>query len=185
MENDIKQNAERKMNKAIEVLKHDFAKIRTGRAHPSILDQISVEYHGTSLPINQVATVTLLDSQTISVTPWEKQMIPLIEKAILESNIGLNPASVGGLIRVPMPPLSQERRKELIKVVKSFSEVSKVSIRNVRRDANEASKKLLKKKEISSDEDKRSQDEIQKLTNEKIRIADQLLSAKENEIMTV
>ena len=185
MENDIKQNAERKMNKAIEVLKHDFAKIRTGRAHPSILDQISVEYHGTSLPINQVATVTLLDSQTISVTPWEKQMIPLIEKAILESNIGLNPASVGGLIRVPMPPLSQERRKELIKVVKSFSEVSKVSIRNVRRDANEASKKLLKKKELSSDEDKRSQDEIQKLTNEKIRIADQLLSAKETEIMTV
>ena len=185
MENDIKQNAERKMNKAIEVLKHDFAKIRTGRAHPSILDQISVDYHGTSLPINQVATVTLLDSQTISVTPWEKQMIPLIEKAILESNIGLNPASVGGLIRVPMPPLSQERRKELIKVVKSFSEVSKVSIRNVRRDANEASKKLLKKKEISSDEDKRSQDEIQKLTNEKIRIADQLLSAKETEIMTV
>ena len=185
MENDIKQNAERKMNKAIEVLKQDFAKIRTGRAHPSILDQISVDYHGTSLPINQVATVTLLDSQTISVTPWEKQMIPLIEKAILESNIGLNPASVGGLIRVPMPPLSQERRKELIKVVKSYSEDSKVSIRNVRRDANEASKKLLKKKEISSDEDKRSQDEIQKLTNEKIRIADQLLSAKETEIMTV
>ena len=185
MENDIKQNAERKMNKAIEVLKQDFAKIRTGRAHPSILDQISVDYLGTSLPINQVATVTLLDSQTISVTPWEKQMIPLIEKAILESNIGLNPASVGGLIRVPMPPLSQERRKELIKVVKSYSEDSKVSIRNVRRDANEASKKLLKKKEISSDEDKRSQDEIQKLTNEKIRIADQLLSAKENEIMTV
>ena len=185
MENDIKQNAERKMNKAIEVLKQDFAKIRTGRAHPSILDQISVDYHGTSLPINQVATVTLLDSQTISVTPWEKQTIPLIEKAILESNIGLNPASVGGLIRVPMPPLSQERRKELIKVVKSYSEDSKVSIRNVRRDANEASKKLLKKKEISSDEDKRSQDEIQKLTNEKIRIADQLLSAKENEIMTV
>lgn len=185
MENDIKQNAERKMNKAIEVLKQDFAKIRTGRAHPSILDQISVDYHGTSLPINQVATVTLLDSQTISVTPWEKQMVPLIEKAILESNIGLNPASVGGLIRVPMPPLSQERRKELIKVVKSYSEDSKVSIRNVRRDANENSKKLLKKKEISSDEDKRSQDEIQKLTNEKIRIADQLLSAKENEIMTV
>ncbi len=185
MENDIKQNAERKMNKAIEVLKQDFAKIRTGRALPSILDQISVNYHGTSLPINQVATITLLDSQTISVTPWEKQMIPLIEKAILESNIGLNPASVGGLIRVPMPPLSQERRKELIKVVKSYSEDSKVSIRNVRRDANEASKKLLKKKEISSDEDKRLQDEIQKLTNEKIRIADQLLSAKENEIMTV
>ena len=185
MENDIKQNAERKMNKALEVLKHDFAKIRTGRAHPSILDQISVDYHGTSLPINQVATVTLLDSQTISVTPWEKQMIPLIEKAILESNIGLNPASVGGLIRVPMPPLSQERRKELIKVVKSYSEDSKVSIRNVRRDANETSKKLLKKKEISSDEDKRSQDEIQKLTNEKISIADQLLAAKENEIMTV
>ena len=132
-----------------------------------------------------MATVTLLDSQTISVTPWEKQMIPLIEKAILESNIGLNPASVGGLIRVPMPPLSQERRKELIKVVKSYSEDSKVSIRNVRRDANEASKKLLKKKEISSDEDKRSQDEIQKLTNEKIKIADQLLSAKEKEIMTV
>jgi len=185
MENDIKQNAERKMNRALEVLRNDFAKIRTGRAHPSILDQISVDYHGTTLPINQVASVTLLDSQTISVTPWEKQMIPLIEKAILESNIGLNPASVGGLIRVPMPPLSQERRKELIKVVKSYSEDAKVSIRNVRRDANETSKKLLKKKELSSDEDKRSQDEIQKLTNEKIRIADQLLSAKEKEIMTV
>ena len=132
MEQNIKQTAERKMGKAIDVMKSDFDKIRTGRAHPSILDQISVDYYGTMTPINQVASITLLDSQTLSVVPWEKNMIGSIEKAILESNIGLNPSSVGDLIRIPMPPLSQERRRELIKIVKGFAEDSKVSIRNVR-----------------------------------------------------
>ena len=185
MEQNFKQTAERKMNKAIDVLKSDFDKIRTGRAHPSILDQINVDYYGTTTPINQVATITLLDNQTLSVVPWEKTFILPIEKAILESNIGLNPSSVGDLIRVPMPPLSQERRKELIKVVKGFTEDSKVSIRNIRREANDASKKKLKEKEISSDEDKKFQDEIQRLTDSKIRAADELLAVKEKEIMTV
>ena len=141
MEQNFKQAAEQKMTKAINVLKSDFDKIRTGRVHPSILDQVSVDYYGTMTPINQVASVTVLDNQTLSVVPWEKNLISSIERAILESNIGLNPSSAGDLIKVPMPPLSQERRKELIKVVKGFAEDCKVSIRNIRREANEASKK--------------------------------------------
>ena len=185
MEINFKQTAEQKMNKAINVLKSDFDKIRTGRAHPSILDQISVDYYGTMTPINQVATVTVLDSQTLSVVPWEKNLISSIERAILESNIGLNPSSVGDLIKIPMPPLSQERRRELVKVVKGFAEDCKVSIRNIRREANDASKKKLKEKEISSDEDKRFQEEIQKLTNANIKNVDSYLSVKEQEIMTV
>ena len=175
MEINFKQTAEQKMSKAINVLKSDFDKIRTGRAHPSILDQISVDYYGTMTPINQVASVTLLDSQTLSVVPWEKNLISSIERAILESNIGLNPSSVGDLIKVPMPPLSQERRRELIKVVKGFAEDCKVSIRNIRREANDASKKKLKEKEISFDEDKRFQEEIQKLTNANIKNVDSYL----------
>ena len=185
MEQNFKHTAEQKMRKAINVLKSDFDKIRTGRAHPSILDQINVDYYGTMTPINQVATVTLLDSQTLSVVPWEKNLISSIEKAILESNIGLNPSSVGDLIKVPMPPLSQERRRELIKVVKSCAEDCKVSIRNIRREANDASKKKLKEKEISSDEDKRFQEEIQKITNANIKNVDSCLAVKEQEIMTV
>jgi len=185
MEQNLKQAAEQKMSKAINVLKRDFDKIRTGRVHPSILDQVSVDYYGTMTPINQVASVTVLDSQTLSVVPWEKNFISSIEKAILESNIGLNPSSVGDLIKVPMPPLSQERRKELIKVVKGFAEDCKVSIRNIRREANDASKKKLKDKEISSDEDKRFQDEIQKLTDVNIKNVDSCLAVKEQEIMTV
>ncbi len=185
MEQNFKQAAEQKMSKAINVLKSDFDKIRTGRAHPSILDQINVDYYGTMTPINQVATVTLMDSQTLSVVPWEKNLIASIERAILESNIGLNPSSVGELIKVPMPPLSQERRKELIKVVKGFAEDCKVSIRNIRREANDVSKKKLKEKEISSDEDKRFQEEIQKLTNANIKNVDNYLAVKEQEIMTV
>ena len=185
MEQNFKQTAEQKMRKAINILKSDFDKIRTGRAHPSILDQINVDYYGTMTPINQVATVTLLDSQTLSVVPWEKNLISSIERAILESNIGLNPSSVGDLIKIPMPPLSQERRRELVKVVKGFAEDCKVSIRNIRREANDASKKKLKEKEISSDEDKRFQEEIQKLTNANIKNVDSYLSVKEQEIMTV
>ena len=185
MEQNFKHTAEQKMKKAINVLKSDFDKIRTGRAHPSILDQINADYYGTMTPINQMATVTLLDSQTLSVVPWEKNLISSIERAILESNIGLNPSSVGDLIKVPMPPLSQERRKELIKVVKGVAEDCKVSIRNIRREANDASKKKLKEKEISSDEDKRFQEEIQKLTNDNIKNVDSYLAVKEQEIMTV
>ena len=185
MEKNFKQTAEQKMSKAINVLKSDFDKIRTGRAHPSILDQISVDYYGTMTPINKVASVTVLDSQTLSVVPWEKNLISSIERAILESNIGLNPSSVGDLIKIPMPPLSQERRRELVKVVKGFAEDCKVSIRNIRREANDASKKKLKEKEISSDEDKRFQEEIQKLTNANIKNVDSYLSVKEQEIMTV
>ena len=185
MERNLKQTAEQKMCKAINVLKNDFDKIRTGRAHPSILDQVSVDYYGTRTPINQIASVTVSDSQTLSVVPWEKNLISSIERAILESNIGLNPSSVGDLIKVPMPPLSQERRRELIKVVKGFAEDCKVSIRNIRREANDASKKKLKEKEISSDEDKRFQEEIQKLTNANIKNVDSYLSVKEQEIMTV
>ena len=185
MEINFKQTAEQKMSKAINVLKSDFDKIRTGRAHPSILDQISVDYYGTMTPINQVASVTLLDSQTLSVVPWEKNLISSIERAILESNIGLNPSSVGDLIKIPMPPLSQERRRELVKVVKGFAEDCKVSIRNIRREANDASKKKLKEKEISSDEDKRFQEEIQKLTNANIKSVDSCLAIKEQEIMKI
>ena len=185
MEQNFKQAAEQKMSKAINVLKSDFDKIRTGRVHPSILDQVSVDYYGTMTPINQVASVTVLDSQTLSVVPWEKNLISSIERAILESNIGLNPSSVGDLIKVPMPPLSQERRKELIKVVKGFAEDCKVSIRNIRRESNEASKKKLKDKEISSDEDKKFQEEIQKLTDVNIKNVDSCLAVKEQEIMTV
>ena len=185
MERNFRQKAEQKMSKAINVLKSDFDKIRTGRAHPSILDQISVDYYGTMTPINQVASVTVLDSQTLSVVPWEKNLISSIERAILESNIGLNPSSVGDLIKIPMPPLSQERRRELVKVVKGFAEDCKVSIRNIRREANDASKKKLKEKEISSDEDKRFQEEIQKLTNDNIKNVDSYLSVKEQEILTV
>ena len=185
MEQNFKQIAEQKMSKAISVLKGDLDKIRTGRAHPSILDQINVDYYGTMTPINQVASVTLLDSQTLSVVPWEKNLISAVEKAIRESKIGLNPSSVGDLIKVPMPPLSQERRKELIKVVKGFAEDCKVSIRNIRREANDASKKKLKEKEISSDEDKRFQEEIQKLTDANIKNVDSFLAVKEKDIMTV
>ena len=185
MEQNFKQAAEQKMTKAINVLKSDFDKIRTGRVHPSILDQVSVDYYGTMTPINQVASVTVLDNQTLSVVPWEKNLISSIERAILESNIGLNPSSVGDLIKVPMPPLSQERRKELIKVVKGFAEDCKVSIRNIRREANDASKKKLKEKGISSDEDKRFQEEIQKLTDVNIKNVDSCLAVKEQEIMTV
>ena len=185
MEQNLKQAAEQKMSKAINILKSDFDKIRTGRVHPSILDQVSVDYYGTMTPINQVASVTVSDSQTLSVVPWEKNLIPSIERAILESNIGLNPSSVGDLIKVPMPPLSQERRRELIKVVKGFAEDCKVSIRNIRREANDASKKKLKEKEISSDEDKRFQEEIQKLTDVNIKNVDSFLAVKEQEIMTV
>ncbi|MBI3383097.1 ribosome recycling factor [Aquabacterium sp.] len=182
---DIKKSAEQKMLKSIESFKSELAKIRTGRAHPGILDQVQVDYYGSPVPISQVANVSLLDARTISVQPWEKGMGAKIEKAIRESDLGLNPSTQGDLIRVPMPPLTEERRKELTKVVKNAGEDAKVSVRNVRRDANEQAKRMLKDKEITEDEDRRSQDDVQKLTDKTISEIDKLVAGKEAEVLAV
>ena len=182
---DIKKNAEAKMAKSVESLKNDLHKIRTGRAHPGILDQVSVDYYGAMVPISQVANVTLLDARTISVQPWEKGMGAKIEKAIRESDLGLNPSSQGDLIRVPMPPLTEERRRDLTKVVRNAGEDAKIAVRNLRRDANEQAKKLLKDKEIGEDDERRSLDEVQKLTDRVISEIEKLISGKEAEILAV
>lgn len=182
---DIKNNAEAKMAKSIEAFKGELHKIRTGRAHPGILDQVSVDYYGSMVPITQVANVTLLDSRTISVQPWEKGMGAKIEKAIRESDLGLNPASQGDLIRVPMPALNEERRRDLTKVVRNAGEDCKIAVRNLRRDANEQAKKLTKDKLISEDDERRSLDDAQKLTDRTIAEIDRLIAGKEAEILAV
>ncbi len=182
---DIKKTAEQKMSRSIESLKSELHKIRTGRAHPGILDQVQVDYYGSMVPISQVANVSLLDARTISVQPWEKGMGAKIEKAIRESDLGLNPATQGDLLRVPMPALNEERRKELTKVVRNAGEDAKVAVRNLRRDGNEHAKKLLKDKEVSEDDERRSLDELQKLTDRTIAEIDRLVSGKEAEIMAV
>ncbi len=182
---DIKKTAETKMSRSVEALKSELHKVRTGRAHPGILDQVHIEYYGSMVPISQVANVTLLDARTISVQAWDKGMGPKIEKAIRESDLGLNPAAQGDLLRVPMPPLTEERRKELTKVVRHEGEDCKVAVRNIRRDANEHAKKLLKDKEIGEDEERRSLDEVQKLTDRTIAEIDRLVAGKEAEIMAV
>ncbi|BDI06702.1 ribosome recycling factor [Sphaerotilus microaerophilus] len=182
---DIKKNAEAKMAKSIEAFKHELTKIRTGRAHPGILDQVHVDYYGSPVPISQVANVSLIDARTISVQPWEKGMGQKIEKAIRESDLGLNPSTMGDLIRVPMPALTEERRKELTKVVRHAGEESKVAVRNLRRDANEHAKKLLKDKQITEDEERRSIDEVQKLTDRTIAEIDKLVHGKEADILAV
>jgi len=182
---DIKKTAEAKMAKSIEAFKNDLHKIRTGRAHPGLLDQVHLDYYGSMVPISQVANVSLLDARTISVQPWEKGMGPKIEKAIRESDLGLNPSTQGDLIRVPMPPLSEERRRDLTKVARNAGEDAKVAVRNVRRDANEHAKKLLKDKEIGEDDERRSLDEVQKLTDRTIAEIDKLVSGKEAEILAV
>jgi ribosome recycling factor len=182
---DIKKTAEAKMAKSIEAYKNELQKIRTGRAHPGLLDQVHVDYYGSMVPISQVANVTLLDARTISVQPWEKGMGAKIEKAIRESDLGLNPAAQGDLLRVPMPPLTEERRKELTKVVRHAGEESKVAVRNLRRDANEHLKKLLKDKLATEDEERRAQDDVQKLTDRTIAEIDKLIHGKEAEIMAV
>jgi ribosome recycling factor len=182
---DIKKSAEAKMAKSVESFKHDLTKIRTGRAHPGILDQVHVDYYGSAVPISQVANVTLVDARTISVQPWEKGMGQKIEKAIRESDLGLNPASMGDLIRVPMPALTEERRKELTKVVRHAGEEAKVAVRNLRRDANEHAKKLLKDKQITEDDERRSIDEVQKLTDRTVAEIDKLVHGKEAEILAV
>jgi ribosome recycling factor len=182
---DIKKTAEQKMGKTIEAFKNELHKIRTGRAHPGLLDQVQVDYYGSMLPISQVANVTLLDARTISVQPWEKGMGSKIEKAIRESDLGLNPASQGDLLRVPMPALTEERRRELTKVVRHAGEEAKIAARSVRRDANEQLKKLLKEKLVTEDEERRSQDEVQRLTDRTIAEIDKLVQGKEAEVMAV
>lgn len=182
---DIKQTAEHKMARTIESFKAELQKIRTGRAHPGLLDQVHVEYYGSDVPISQVANVSLLDARTISVQPWEKGMGPKIEKAIRESDLGLNPQSQGDLLRVPMPALTEERRKDLTKVVRHAGEEAKVASRNLRRDANDHLKKLLKDKQVTEDEERRAQDEVQKLTDRTIAEIDRLVHAKEAEILAV
>lgn len=182
---ELKKNAESKMQKSLEALRHDLAKVRTGRAHTGLLDHIHVDYYGSMMPINQVANVTLVDSRTIGVQPWEKPMIAKVEKAIRDSDLGLNPATQGDLIRVPMPALTEERRKELIKVVRHEGENAKVAIRNLRRDAIAHLKDALKKKEVGEDDERRAQDDVQKLTDRYVAEVDKLLAEKEKDLMAI
>lgn len=182
---DVHATAEQKMNRTIENLKLNLTKVRTGRAHTGLMDHITVDYYGNPTALNQVANVTLIDSRTIGVQPWEKKMVAVVEKAIRESDLGLNPATSGDLIRVPMPALTEERRRELTKVVKTEGEDTKVAIRNIRRDANESLKKMVKDKLISEDDERRGQDDNQKLTDRFIAEIDKLLIQKESEIMKV
>ena len=182
---DIKKTAETKMDQSIAAFKNNLQKIRTGRANPALLDTVQVEYYGSMVPLSQVANVALIDSRTISVQPWEKGMGAKIEKAIRESDLGLNPASMGDLIRVPMPPMSEERRKEMTKLVRSEGENAKIAVRNLRRDANDAVKKLVKDKEASEDDQKRSEADVQKLTDRHIAEIDALVAAKEQDILAV
>ncbi|HTP63235.1 MAG TPA: ribosome recycling factor [Burkholderiales bacterium] len=182
---DLKKTTEARMHKSIEAFKADLAKVRTGRAHPGILDHVSVDYYGAATPLNQVAKISLIDGRTIGVAPFEKKLAQAIEKAIRDSNLGLNPASAGDMIRVPMPSLTEERRKELAKVVHKEAETARIAIRNLRRDAIQAVKEALKKKEISENDERRSADEVQKLTDRHVAEIDKLLAQKEAELMAV
>lgn len=182
---DVKKNAEQKMHKSLEALKADLGKVRTGRAHTGLLDHVSVDYYGTQTPIPKVANVSMLDARTLGVTPWEKKLLGAIEKAIRESELGLNPASQGDMVRVPMPALTEERRRDLVKVIKHEGENAKVAVRNLRRDANQALKELLKGKAVSEDQERRAQDEIQKLTDKHITDIDKMIAAKEAELIAV
>ncbi len=185
MINEITEDAQSRMGKSVESLRTALTKIRTGRAHPSLLDQVMVDYYGSMTPIKQVANVVAEDSRTLAVTPWEKPMVGAIEKAIMTADLGLNPASQGTVIRVPMPMLTEERRRDLVKVVKSEGEAGKVAVRNIRRDANSDFKDLLKDKEISEDEARNAEDAIQKLTDKYVAEIDKLLEAKEKEMMEI
>lgn len=182
---EIKTNTAHKMGQSLEALKSNLAKVRTGRANPAMLDAVQVDYYGSPVPLSQVANLSLLDSRTISIQPWEKGMGAKIEKAIRESDLGLNPSSMGDLIRVPMPPMSEERRKEMTKMARTEGETAKIAIRNLRRDANEAVKKLVKEKEASEDDQKRTEVEIQKTTDARINEVDALVAAKEKDILAV
>ncbi|MFL6673208.1 MAG: ribosome recycling factor [Massilia sp.] len=182
---DVKKSAQDRMVKSIETLRADLAKVRTGRAHTGILDHIQVDYYGSPTALTQVANVTLIDARTIGVQPWEKKMLNVIEKAIRDSDLGLNPSSQGDLIRVPTPPLTEERRKEMVKLVKGEAEDAKIAVRNIRRDANEQLKKMVKDKTASEDEERRASDEIQKLTDKFVADIDKLVAEKEKEVLTV
>ena len=185
MINDVKKSAEQKMAKSVESLKADLSKVRTGRAHTGLLDHIHVDYYGSPMPLNQVANVTLADARTIAVQPWEKKMIPVVEKAIRDSDLGLNPATQGEIVRVPMPALTEERRRDLIKVVRHEAENARVAIRNIRRDANEHLKKLLKDHAVSEDDERHAQTDVQKLTDRFIAEVDKQLATKEADLMAV
>jgi ribosome recycling factor len=185
MLNEVKTNAEQRMQKSLDALKSDLGKVRTGRAHTGLLDHVMVEYYGSMVAVNQVANVSLGDARTINVQPYEKNMVGKIEKAIRDSDLGLNPATNGDMIRVPMPMLTEERRRDLIKVVRTEAEDAKISLRNVRRDSNDGLKKLMKDKEISEDDERRAQDEIQRLTDKFVIEVDKMLQQKETELMAV
>lgn len=185
MLDDIRKDAEQRMQKSIAALRQEFAKIRTGRAHPSLLDHISVDYYGSEVPLNQVANLSVEDARTLSVTPWEKPMVPLVEKAIIRSDLGLNPSTAGTVIRIVLPPLTEERRRDLVKIVRAEAETGRVSVRSARRDANNDLKDMLKEKMISEDDQRKGEADIQKLTDRYIEEVDQMLAAKEEEMMSV
>lgn len=182
---DVKKSADQKMHKTLDTLKADLGKIRTGRAHTGILDHIQVDYYGNPTPLNQVANVSLIDARTIGVTPWEKKMVAVIDKAIREADLGLNPATMGDTVRVPMPALTEQRRRDLTKVVKGEAENARIAVRNIRRDANTGLKELLKSKAVSEDDERRAQEDIQKLTDRYIAEIDKALAAKETDLMAV
>ena len=184
-EDDIVKDADQRMDKSIEVMKQELAKIRTGRAHPSLLEHITVNYYGSDVPLNQAASIGVLDSRTLSITPWDKKMVGNLEKAILNSDLGLNPVTAGDVIRVPLPPLTEERRKELIKVVRGEAEKTRVAVRNIRRDANHSLKELVKEKEITEDAERRCEERVQKLTDGHIGSIDKILEDKEKELIEI
>ena len=185
MIDDIQIRTSERMKKSIEALKHEFAKIRTGRAHPSLLEHVHVNYYGNEVPLSQAANITAEDARTLAITPWERTMVPLIEKAILTSDLGLNPSTTGTVIRVPLPPLTEQRRKDLIKVVRHEAENGRVAVRNIRRDANNDLKSALKDKQVSEDDEKRGEDQVQKLTDQFIKEIDGLLEEKESDLMAI
>ena len=185
MIDDILKDAKSRMAKSVETLRHELTKLRTGRAHTSLLDHIRVDYYGSDVPLKQVANVGVEDSRTLTVTPWEKQMVAVIEKAIMKSDLGLNPNTAGTVMRIPLPPLTEERRRDMIKVVRQEGEGARVAVRNIRRDANNDFKELLKEKEISEDEERRAQEQIQKLTDQAIADIEKVLQAKEAELMEI
>ncbi len=182
---DIKKDANTRMHKSIEAFQAELSKIRTGRAHPSLLNHVHVDYYGSDVPIGQAANIAVEDARTLAVTPWDKSMVAVIEKAILTSDLGLNPSTAGNVIRVPMPPLTEERRKELVRVVRELAENARVAVRNIRRDANHDLKDLAKDKDISEDDEHRGQDLVQKVTDEAIEEIDALLAQKEKELMEI
>ena len=185
MSSDIQQRTTERMKKSIEALKHEFAKIRTGRAHPSLLEHVHVNYYGNDVPLSQVANINAEDARTLAITPWEKNMVQAVEKAILTSDLGLNPSTTGMVIRVPLPPLTEQRRKDLIKVVRHEAENGRVAVRNIRRDANTELKSALKDKQISEDDEKRGGEQIQKLTDQFIKEIDALLNEKEADLLAI